>query len=249
MNSTITPYPWIKIFQPISQPTLRLFCFHPAAAGASLFRLWGKYLPSNIEVCAIQLPGRETRIKEPLITKWDDLLPPLIQALKPLIIEYPFVFFGHSLGALISFEVVRKLRKEKLSIPQYIFVSGRRPPHIPIDNLRHQASNPILISTLREYGGTTEAVLQNQELMKLFLPVLRADFTLNEKYMYFLEAPLESPIIAFRGRNDAEFSLQQLYEWEQHTISNFALHDFPGGHMYFKEEAKALIEEILNYLP
>ncbi len=248
MNTTITPSPWIKIFQPISQPTLRLFCFHPSAAGASLFRLWGKYLPSNIEVCAIQLPGRETRIKEPLITEWDNLLPTLTQALLPLIEEHPFVFFGHSLGALISFEVVHKLRREKLPIPKYMFVSGRRAPQIPIDNLRHQASNQELISTLREYGGTPEAVLQNQDLMELFLPVLRADFTLNEKYMYFPEAPLESPIVAFRGTNDVAVSWQQLSQWEQHTISNFALHEFPGGHMFFQKEPKTLIETILKFL-
>ncbi|NES71096.1 MAG: thioesterase [Okeania sp. SIO2D1] len=248
MNSTITPSPWIKIFQPISQPTLRLFCFHPAAAGASLFRLWGKYLPSNIEVCAIQLPGRETRIKEPLITKWDDLLPTLTKVLSPLIEEYPFVFFGHSLGALISFEVVRKLRREKLPIPKYMFVSGRRAPHIPIDNLRHQASNETLISTLREHGGTREAVLQNQELMELFLPVLRADFTLNEKYTYFPEAPLESPMVAFRATNDKEVNLQQLSQWEKYTISNFDLHEFSGSHMFFQNEPKTLIETILKFL-
>ncbi|MGK7918699.1 MAG: thioesterase II family protein [Trichodesmium sp.] len=248
MNSTITPSPWIKIFQPISQPTLRLFCFHPSAAGASLFRLWEKYLPSNIEVCAIQLPGRETRIKEPLITQWDDLLPTLTQALLPLIEEYPFVFFGHSLGALISFEVVRKLRREKLPIPKYMFVSGRRAPHIPIDSLLYQASNPILISTLREYDGTPEAVLQNQDLMELFLPILRADFTLNEKYMYSAEAPLEFPIVAFRGINDIAVSQQQLSEWEKHTMSNFELDEFPGGHMFFQKEPKPLIEVILKFL-
>ncbi|ABG50658.1 Thioesterase [Trichodesmium erythraeum IMS101] len=248
MNTIATPSPWIKIFQPCPQPQLRLFCFHPSAAGATLFRLWGKYLPSNIEVCAIQLPGRETRIKETLITKWDDLLSPLIQELQPLITEYPFVFFGHSLGALISFEVVRQLRRQKLPIPKYMFVSGRRPPHIPIDNLRHQAPNPILISILREYGGTPEAVLQNQDLMELFLPILRADFTLNEKYIYFPEAPFEFPIVAFRGTDDIEVSKQKLSQWEQHTISNFALHEFPGGHMFFQQQPKVLIEAILKFI-
>jgi len=248
MNSNITPSPWIKIFQPCPQATLRLFCFHPSAAGASLFRLWGKYLPSNIEVCAIQLPGRETRIKEALITKWDDLIPKLTQGLLPLIKEYPFVFFGHSLGALISFEVVCKLRREKLPVPKYMFVCGRRPPHIPIDNLLHQASEQELISTLREYGGTPEAVLQNQELMELFLPILRADFTLNEKYTYFPEAPLESPIVAFRGTNDVIVNLEQLSQWEKHTISNFALHEFPGGHMFFQQEPKALIETMSKFI-
>ncbi|NEO56388.1 MAG: thioesterase [Okeania sp. SIO3B5] len=248
MNSTITTSPWIKIFQPISQPTLRLFCFHPSAAGASLFRLWGKYLPSNIEVCTIQLPGRETRIKEPLITEWDNLLPTLTQALLPLIEEYPFVFFGHSLGALISFEVVRKLRREKLPIPKYMFVSGRRAPHIPIDNPLYQASNPTLISTLREYGGTPEAVLENRDLMELFLPILRADFTLNEKYIYSPEAPFEFPIVAFKGINDIAVNLQQLSKWEEHTVGTFALHEFPGSHMFFQQQPKILIEAISKYL-
>lgn len=248
MNITTTPSPWIKIFHPCPQPRLRLFCFHPSASGASLFRLWSKYLPSDIEVCAIQLPGRETRIKEPLITQWDDLLPPLTQTLKPLIIEYPFVFFGHSLGALICFEIARKLRKQKLPTPECLLISGRRAPQIPIDNPLHQASNQILISTLREYGGTPEAVLQNQDLMELFLPILRADFTLNEKYIYSSEISLEIPIFAFRGENDIAVNLEKLSGWEEHTFSSFDLHEFPGGHMFFQQEPKTLIETILKFI-
>ncbi|NEP88950.1 MAG: thioesterase [Okeania sp. SIO2C2] len=248
MNSTITPSPWIKIFQPCPQPNLRLFCFHSSASGASLFRLWGKHLPSNIEVCAIQLPGRETRIKEALITKWDDLVSSLTQALQPFVKEYPFVFFGHSLGGLICFEVASKLRRQKLSTPKYMFVSGRRAPQIPIDDPLHQASNQTLISTLREYGGTPEAVLENRDLMELFLPILRADFTLNEKYIYSPEAPFEFPIVAFRGINDAIVNLQQLSAWKEHTIGTFALHEFPGCHMFFQNEPKTLIEAILKFM-
>ncbi|NET45469.1 thioesterase II family protein [Okeania sp. SIO2B3] len=248
MNKTTTTSPWIKIFQPSSHPKLRLFCFHSSASGASLFRLWGKHLPSNIEVCAIQLPGRETRIKETLITKWDDLLSSLTKDLQPFLTEYPFVFFGHSLGGLICFEVARKLRAKKLPTPKYMFISGRRAPHIPIDNQLHQASNQTLISTLREYGGTPEAVLENQDLMELFLPILRADFTLNEKYIYSLEAPFEFPIVAFRGINDTAVNLQQLSEWEKHTVGNFALHEFPGGHMFFLQQPETLIEAILKFM-
>ncbi|MGB3513480.1 MAG: alpha/beta fold hydrolase [Microcoleaceae cyanobacterium] len=248
MNQTTTTSPWIKIFQPSSHPRLRIFCFHSSASGASLFRLWGKYLPSNIEVCAIQLPGRETRIKEALITKWDDLLSSLIQALRPFFSEYPFVFFGHSLGGLICFEVARKLRAKKLPTPKYMFVSGRRAPQIPIENPLYQASNQTLISTLREYGGTPEAVLENRDLMELFLPILRADFTLNEKYIYSPEAPFEFPIVAFKGINDTAVNLQQLSEWEKHTLGTFALHEFPGGHMFFQQQPETLIEAILKLL-
>lgn len=248
MNQTTTTSPWIKIFQPSCDTNLRLFCFHSSASGASLFRLWGKHLPSNIEVCAIQLPGRETRIKETLITKWDDLLSSLIQALQPFLKEYPFVFFGHSLGGLICFEVARKLRTQKLPTPKYMFVSGRRAPHIPINNPLHQTSNQTLISTLREFGGTPEAVLQNRDLMEFFLPILRADFTLNEKYIYFPEAPFEFPIFAFRGINDTVVNLQQLSEWKEHTVGTFVLHEFPGGHMFFQQQPETLIETILKLL-
>ncbi|MGD1714964.1 thioesterase II family protein [Dapis sp. BLCC M172] len=248
MNSATTPSPWIKIFQPCPQPRLRFFCFHPSASGASLFRLWGKYLPSNIEVCAIQLPGRETRIKEPLITKWDNLLPPLIQALKPLIIEYPFVFFGHSLGAAICFELACQLRMEKLPIPKGLFLSGRYAPHIPIDKPVHQKSDQVLISKFRDYGGTPEAVLQNRDLMELFVPILRADLTLHETYIESGEPPFEFPIVTFRGKNDGELNYKELFEWRHYTLGSFDLHEFPGGHMFFQKEPKTLIETILKFL-
>ncbi len=248
MDQTSTTSPWIKIFQPCSQLQLRLFCFHPSAAGASLFRLWHKYLLPTVEVCAIQLPGRETRIKESLINRWEDLLPPLAQALQPFVEEYPFVFFGHSLGGLISFEVARQLRAQKLPNPKYLFISGRRAPHIPIDKPLYEAPRDILIAKLCEYGGTSETVLHNQDLMELFIPILRADFTLNDKYIYSSEAPLEFPIVAFRGTNDTAVNSEQLSGWEQHTNSAFALHEFPGSHMFFQQEPKILIEAIAKPL-
>ncbi|WP_017654179.1 thioesterase II family protein [Fortiea contorta] len=236
MYTTLASTNWITRFQPNSQARLRMFCFPYAGAGASIFYNWQNKLASDIEVCAIQLPGRETRLGEPLLTE----LPPLVETLATALLPYldtPFIFFGHSMGALISFEVARLLRRKYHKSPQHLFVSGRRAPQImrrrsPI----HHLPDSLFIEELRRYNGTPEAVLQNKELLSLFLPILRADFTINDSYIYTDDIPIDCPILAFGGLEDAGVTSDDIAAWRVHTNSNFSMYMFPGEHFFIKHE-------------
>lgn len=235
---------WLIFPKPNLQPKLRLFCFPYAGAGASVFYSWSNKLPSDIEVCAVQLPGRESRIAETPFTRLD----PLIEALTPVLapnLELPFAFFGHSVGALICFELACQLRRQKLPTPLHLFVSARRAPQIPLSQFPvHQLPEPAFVERIRHFSGTPWEVLQNPELMSLFLPILRADLAINETYVYQPEAPLSSSISAFGGFYDPEVTMEELDAWRDLTSSNFSLLMFPGDHFFIKSETNALLAAI-----
>ncbi len=239
---------WIICPRPNPQARLRLFCFPYAGGGASSFRSWPDDLPANIEVSPVQLPGRENRIGESLFTQLSPLIQTLAQVLRPYI-DIPFAFFGHSLGALISFELVRQLRWQKSPMPMHLFISGRYAPQIPNPNPPiYQLPDILFAEELRWYNGTPEVVLQNPELMELFLPILRADFTINETYVYAPESPLSCPISTFGGLQDKEVSRSDLAAWREQTNGTFSLCMFPGDHFFLQKERYALLQAISDSL-
>ena len=235
---------WLTCPHPNAHAPLRLFCFPYAGAGASVFRPWAAKLHPTVEVYAVQLPGRERRIGEPSLTSLHALVAPLATALLPAL-NKPFAFFGHSMGALISFEVVRYLRQHHGILPEHLFVSGCRAPHIPIPHpLIHQLPDIEFSQALRRYGGTPEGVLQNSELMTLFRPILRADLAINETYAYRPESPLNCPISAFGGLQDEHVTLAHLSAWYVQTQNTFTLDLFPGGHFFLKNKLDQLLATI-----
>jgi len=238
--------PWLTCYQPNPEARLRLFCFPYAGAGVSVFRTWCKLLPEYLELCAIQLPGRESRFREPLYTE----IEPLIQDLAPVLpLDLPFVFFGHSLGALICFELTRQLRHLDQPLPLHLFVSGRVAPHKPLPNPPiHQLPDAEFLAALQQKGGTPEAVLQNAELMQLFLPILRADLEINETYSYSPQPPLACPISALCGLQDAEASREDMEAWQEQTCNKFTLHLFPGDHFFIKREQRKIVKLISEQL-
>ncbi len=147
----------------------------------------------------MQLPGRESRLRDPCFTG----LEPLVQALPPYL-DMPYAFFGHSLGALIGFELARALVRESRPGPVHLFVSDHSAPQIQNpDPPIHQLPEPDFIKKLRHLNGTPGEVLQHAELMALLLPVLRADFAINETYVYIPGSLLDCPISAFGGLQDS----------------------------------------------
>lgn len=174
---------------------------------------------------------------------------PLVQAIASSLLPYldkPFAFFGHSMGGLVGFELARLLHRDYGCSPVHLFVSGRRAPQVPDpDPPIHTLPDSEFLAELRRLNGTPEAVLQNDELMQLLLPILRADFAVLETYDYTLQPLLNCPITAFGGLQDPEVCCEELEAWREQTRAAFSLHMFPGDH-FFLHTAQSLLLQSLS---
>lgn len=239
---------WIVVARPNPAARLRLFCFPYAGGGASIFRNWSRRLPSDIEIYAVQPPGREGRLKERPYHAMADLVEALGSTLEAHL-DRPFAFFGHSNGGLMAFELIRRLRRVGGPMPLAFFPSARSAPHAPRREAAiHTLPHERFIERLRRLEGTPAEVLQNEELMSFLLPLLRADFSLAETYVYREEPALEIPITAFGGKHDQEVSQEEVEAWACHTTAAFRVRMFQSGHFFLQEIAevflKALAEEL-----
>lgn len=247
-QNTLPANPWVVRPRPNPQARLRLFCFPYAGGAASVFAAWPAGVPQDVDVCLIQLPGRQGRLEEPPFTRMEPLVKALALAIH-LYLDKPFAFFGHSLGTKISFELARHLRAQGTSPPVYLFFSGSVPPHIPSsDSPIHNLPDIEFAETLRRFKGTPEALLQNEELLQLFLPLLRADIALHETYQYIPGEPFDCPISAFGGLEDGEVSRENLEAWRVHTRGEFTLRMFPGDHFFLRSARAILLEAISHTL-
>jgi medium-chain acyl-[acyl-carrier-protein] hydrolase len=228
--------------------SLNLICFPPGGCGASIFNSWSRYLPPSLTVSAIQLPGRETRFKEVAFSDMGLLVSEVLTGILPYIKNSPFAVFGHSVGALIGFEFVRQLYQNNLPTPEYLIVSGRRAPHIPVDKILHLQPDTALIEELRLIGGTPDAILDDPELMSLILPIVRADFTINETYKTFDNAFVKCPILALGGTEDPLVNQGFLEQWKQYTTREFEVVMLSGGHMTFRESPQPLLDIVTSKL-
>jgi medium-chain acyl-[acyl-carrier-protein] hydrolase len=175
---------WLIRYAPPAVPRLRLFCLPYAGAGASLFASWPDLLPDGVELNAVQLPGRENRLREEPFTHLQPLLPGVGRG-DTAVSRSSLCLLGYSFGALLAFELARYLRRDGSPLPQHLFVLGRRAPHLesnapPV----HRYSDAELVAWMRDLGGTPTLILEHPELLPIFLPILRADLTLHETYDY-----------------------------------------------------------------
>lgn len=244
MAATPVTTPWLLCLKPNPSATVRLFCFPYAGGGAGIFGRWAEYLPSSIEVCAVQLPGRGSRLLEPAFKS----LPLLVQtAGKELLpwMEKPFSFFGHSMGATIGFELARFLSKEHNLKLAHLFVSGRRAPHLTDDEPpTYDLPESEFLEDLRRLNGTPKEVLEHPELMRLLLPALRADFEMIQRYVYIPGPPLDCAITAFGGLEDQSVPRDQVEAWRQHTTAPFSLEMLPGDHFFIHDAQTALLKSV-----
>lgn len=224
---------------------LRLFCFPYAGAGSAVFRSWSQNLRSFVEVCPIQLPGRETRLGEPAVVRIGPLAEAIAEAILPYL-DKPFAFFGHSMGALVGYEVARRLRADKGLEPAHLFVSAHGGPHIPENDREvYKLSDPEFLKYLRTLNGTPNEVFNCPELLKVLLPILRADFELLGTYEYKPEAPFSFPITVFGGSQDHSVTPEQIEGWKIHTTAEVSVRFLPGDHFYLLSH-KSLLLRMLN---
>lgn len=230
------PLPWLgKVDRPAAGH--RLVCLPFPGAGASTFLPWAKLLPVEVELAAVQLPGREDRFPETPLTSWSDLVGPIAAAILDCP-GPPVALFGHSGGALLAFEVARELRARGTA-PAHLFVSAEPAPDHPRDSQLHTLADAEFLRQVRARGGIPAELADNQELLELLLPVLRADFTWSETYRYQSEPPLSCPLTAFAGRQDQITGADELAGWRAQTTGPFRTQLVDGGHFYLREPAGA----------
>jgi medium-chain acyl-[acyl-carrier-protein] hydrolase len=234
---------WIDYARPNSEAGLRLFCLPHAGGGAGSYREWVAGLAPEIEVLPVQLPGRETRFFERPFTNIEPLLAALTEGLRPFL-DKPFAFFGHSLGALIAFELIRRLQSDGV-VPMHLFVSGYGAPHLPVKlPPMHHLPDDQFVTALQDLGTMPTAVLENEELLTLLLPLLRADFAIYERYQFQAGNLIECPITILGGKADTLVPPELLLPWNEHTMQPGEAHLFEGGHFYLHEGPTAVWQVI-----
>jgi len=244
MMPTATKDLWIQRPRPRPGARLRLLLLAHAGGGASAYRGWADAFPEEVEVCPVQLPGRENRLREQPHERIGPLVGDLARALEPWR-DLPYALFGHSTGALIGFELARHAERAGAPGPVHLFASGRRAPDVPSRQRDlHALPDGEMIADLKELGGMPQALLDHPELMQLLLPLLRADLALTETYTPTPGATISAPITAYTGAADGKVAEEDARGWERHTTAGFALRTFPGDHFYLFAERDRVIQSL-----
>lgn len=239
---------WLVV--PRRQPAaLRLVCFPSAGHGPAMFRPWLPLLPPDIELVIAHLPGRESRWSEPALTRIADVVTALEQAIRTHV-KPPYVFYGHSLGALIAYEVARRLDSSEAARPQHLFASAHRAPQRPNRHPRlSELSDAAFLGEVnRRHGGIPESVAANRELMDLMLPSLRADYRVFEDYAHGVAMPISSPVTALFGSADTHVTREDVEPWRDVTTGAFELREFAGGHFFVNDLRTDVVATVLQTL-
>ncbi len=235
---------WVSRQARLDPSPVRLFCFAHAGGGSAFFRPWRDLLQPEVALCPVLLPGREARTREVPYRRVADLVGPICDALTPLL-DRPYALFGHSMGSVVAYEVARRLEATAPRPPGRLLVSGRRAPHLPARRpALHQLADPEFIHAVGMLNGTPSEVLQQTDLLTLFLPSLRSDFELNETYAPLAGEVLTCPVSALTGDADPEVDLDEMVEWRAVTTGGFTLRVFHGDHFYLRGQPLELLGAI-----
>lgn len=223
---------------------VRLFCLPYAGGSSAIFRDWRALLAPSIEVVAVELPGHGFRRDEKPFTELDPLVDALVPALLPDL-NRPFAIFGHSLGALIGYELTRRLYTRLGLQPRRLIVSAHEAPGWTTVSTRvHEFPDEEFTAELHRLNGTPREILSDPQLMQLALPILRADFRLDETYRHRAYPLLSCPISAYGGISDEDVSVESLTAWQRTTKGAFTSRMFDGDHFFIHTATSSLVQQI-----
>lgn len=237
---------WVRVYRPAPEG-VRLFCFPHAGGAASYFHPWSRSLPEDIELLALQYPGRQDRGGEPCVRTIPELADQIHAAIRPRLTE-PFAFFGHSMGAVLAFEVACRIARDGGAGPAHLFVSGRRALSVTRHEELHRASRAAFVAEMGALGGTDPRILADVELLDFALPTIRADYAAIETYRFDSAPPLSCDITALVGDSDPKASVDDVTAWSQHTLGRFDLRIFPGGHFYLGDSRAGVLDVVSSAL-
>ncbi len=235
---------WLRRPRPLRAPRARLACFPHAGGTAGFFRSWAAALPDDIELIAVQYPGREDRLREPPVADMDRMATEIVDALRPML-DLPLALFGHSLGAAVAYEVAHRLCARYPGVPAGLVVSGRPAPSRDRGGSVHRGSDEELCAELRRLGRTQAAVLDHPELLRLVLPMVRSDYRLSETYRPRPAPALPCPVLACLGADDPEVTEDEARAWSEVTSDSFVCQVFAGQHFYLVAHREAVLSAAL----
>lgn len=240
---------WFVAPRPRPLAGLRLFAVPFAGRGASLFYPWHAALPDWIELVAVQLPGREGRLAEHSLTRLDEIIARLLVEIRPRL-DKPYALFGHSMGALVCFELARRLCELGAPPPVALVLSGREAPMNPRSHrLLHTLSDAAFVDEMQaRFDGIPKVVLEQPELLALLLPTLRGDIEAIETYEYRPGPKLPMPFFLYGGEKDWQSTPARLDGWRTLTAGPSPLRMFPGGHFYIQSDWRAVVSSLVQDL-
>lgn len=240
--------PWLRRLRPWPQAGRRVIAFPHAGGAASFYGAWAADLPAGVELAAVQYPGRADRLDEPAIDRMDHLAGGAAEAVLGLA-DRPFVLFGHSMGALVAYEVALRVQRQAGALLAGLVVSGERGPALLLPGDRHLWSDRRLWEEVRRLNGTDDRVLEHDELAQLIVPRLRCDYRLIETYRPRLAELLDCPVLALVGDRDTELTVEEARAWREATRASFELQVFPGGdHFYLVRRRRQVTHHVLRWL-
>ncbi|GAB2846850.1 thioesterase II family protein [Lentzea nigeriaca] len=237
---------WFRRFHPSAAPGARLVCLPHAGGSASFYFPVSRALAPDVEVLAVQYPGRQDRRHEPFVPTIGELADQITALLRQES-SLPTALFGHSMGAMVAYEVTRRLEAAGAA-PEVLFVSGRRAPDRYRDDRVHTRSDEGVIAEVRRLSGTDTDLLGDEEVVRMILPVLRNDYRAVETYRHEPGALLSTPVVAFTGTEDPVAPMPDVEAWTEHTTGGFELIPLPGGHFFLTRHQDVLLRTITGRL-
>lgn len=222
-------------FTPNPRASVRLFCFPCAGGGASMYRRWSQLLP-DVEVWAVNYPGRETLHGQPFAASVDAIIAPVLEQ-EELFAEKPFVIYGHSFGSLVAFAAAFQLQQRGIAA-RALVVSARRAPHLPASQIFADLPQQPFLVELDKFGGMPDSIRKDPEMMAFYLPIIRADLRLNEITALPPADRIDAPLHLFSASYDPSSSASELLAWKQSTNGHFQHREYTGGHFFIQDNAE-----------
>ncbi|MGH9238260.1 MAG: thioesterase II family protein [Vicinamibacterales bacterium] len=239
---------WLHRYAPRARAAVTLLCLPPAGSSAAVYARWTDRLPADIEVAAVEYPGRGARRREASFVRLHRLVAAMLAAIAPTL-GRPFAVFGHSLGGLVAFELVRHLARARGPAPLGLYVAGCAAPMLgPSKPPLFSAAEPDFVEALRDLNGTEEAWLRDETVMRLFLPSLRADFEMTDTYVYEPGQPLRCPVTLIGGDSDRHTPLASLAGWKSLSVAPVETRLYPGDHFFLRTAEAAIVHDLGMHL-
>lgn len=229
--------------------TIQLFCLPFAGGNKYSYREFAEKAPSFLSLITLEYPGRGTRMKDPLVSDISEVVNDMYRQISPLIGDQPYAIYGHSLGGLIAYLLTLKLMENNKMLPVHLFITGTTGPSSisRTEKKRHLLEKKEFIEEIRELDGMPEEILNSEELLHYFEPILRSDFKVSENYIYQQHPPLNIPVTVITGTEE-NMELADIQLWQKETTHPVDFKRMPGKHFFIFQHAFKIVEIISKKL-